>query len=47
MKFPIDHDLHCHSKLSSCSQNEGQTVQCILSHAKEHGYTVQCITDHL
>jgi len=47
MPFPIDHDLHCHSVLSSCSGNEKQTVQTILAHAKQHGYTVQCITDHL
>lgn len=47
MKFPIDHDLHCHSVLSSCSGNEQQTVAAILAHAKAHGYTVQCITDHL
>lgn len=47
MKFPIDHDLHCHSVLSSCSGNEKQTVQAILDHAKANGYTVQCITDHL
>lgn len=47
MRFPIDHDLHCHTLLSSCSADPEQNVQTLLTHAKEHGYTVQCVTDHL
>lgn len=47
MSFPIDHDLHCHTQLSLCSNDPAQTPQSILAFAKAHGYTVQCITDHL
>ena len=47
MEFPIDHDLHCHSMLSKCSNDPEQTAENILRHAKRNGYTVQCITDHL
>ena len=47
MSFPIDHDMHCHSILSVCSQDPGQTVSALLANAKKHGYTLQCITDHL
>ncbi len=47
MNFPVDHDLHCHSYLSKCSQDPQQTAEIILQHARENGYTVQCITDHL
>lgn len=45
--FPIDHDLHCHTMLSSCSNDPRQTVNMLLEHAKKRGYTVQCVTDHL
>lgn len=45
--FPIDHDLHCHSQLSSCSSDPEMTVAAIVAHAKANGYTTQCITDHL
>ena len=47
MAFPIDHDMHCHSQLSSCSSDPAQSVQAILDHARACGYTLQCITDHL
>ena len=47
MNFPIDHDLHCHTCLSICSNDPEQNVENILKHARENGYTVQCITDHL
>ena len=47
MRFPVDHDLHCHTHLSLCSKDPAQSVQSILVFAKSHGYTVQCITDHL
>lgn len=44
--FPIDHDLHCHSFVSSCSADPLQSPQAILDAAKRHGFTCQCITDH-
>ena len=47
MRFPIDHDMHCHTHLSLCSNDPQQSVASILSFAKAHGYTLQCITDHL
>jgi len=47
MLFPIDHDMHCHTQLSSCSSDPAQSIQAILEHARSHGYTLQCITDHL
>ena len=47
MDFPIDHDLHCHSRLSLCSNDPAQTAETILAHARKNGYTLQCITDHL
>ena len=46
MDFPIDHDLHCHSRLSLCSNDPAQTPEAILAHAKAHGYTCVCLTDH-
>lgn len=45
--FPIDHDLHCHTCLSSCSNDPEMTPVAIIKYAKEHNYTCQCITDHL
>ena len=47
MSFRIDHDLHCHTCLSSCSGDPEQTPERLLAHARENGYTVQCVTDHL
>ncbi len=47
MNFPIDHDMHCHTYLSSCSSDPQQTPQALLRHAVSHGYTLQCVTDHL
>lgn len=47
MVFPIDHDLHTHTQLSSCSADPMQTVQTLLSHAKKCGYRLQAVTDHL
>ena len=45
--FPIDHDMHCHTVLSSCSSDAEQSVAALLAHAKANGYTLQCVTDHL
>ena len=46
MNFPIDHDLHCHSHLSSCSADPAQTTEAMLAHAKAHGFKTICVTDH-
>ena len=46
MRFPVDHDYHIHSKLSSCSKDPEQSTAHILEYAKEHGYRQICITDH-
>lgn len=46
MGFPIDHDLHCHSQLSSCSGDPGQTTAALLAHAKASGFRDICVTDH-
>ena len=42
MEFPIDHDLHCHSMLSKCSNDPEQTAENILRHAKRNGYSFNC-----
>lgn len=47
MKFPIDHDLHCHTFVSGCSLDPEQNPAAILAFAKAHGYTAMCTTDHL
>ena len=36
--FPIDHDLHCHTHLSGCSNDPKQSVANILAFAKAHNY---------
>lgn len=46
MKFQIDHDLHIHSELSSCSANPQQTPERILDYAKENNLKTICLTDH-
>ncbi len=46
MKYIIDNDLHIHTKLSSCSQDEEQTPERILQYAKENGLKTICVTDH-
>ena len=46
MKFQIDHDLHIHSKLSSCSNNPEQTPERMLEYARQNGLKTICITDH-
>lgn len=47
MKFQVNHDLHCHSTLSSCCGDEKQTIQAIYNRAVRQGLETQCITDHL
>ncbi len=46
MRFRIDHDLHIHSRLSSCSSDPEQTAERILLHAKENELSTVCVTDH-
>ena len=46
MKFKVDHDLHIHSNISSCSYGEEQTSERILKYAKENGFKKICLTDH-
>jgi histidinol phosphatase-like PHP family hydrolase len=46
MKFAIDHDLHIHSRLSSCSNHPDQTPDAILQYAKDNGLRHVVLTDH-
>ncbi len=46
MRYQIDHDLHIHTHLSICSDDEGQNPESILAHAKKNGLKTVCITDH-
>lgn len=46
MRFTVDHDLHIHSQLSSCSRDPEQTPGRILHYAQENGLTTVCLTDH-
>lgn len=42
----VDHDLHVHSQISSCSNDPEQTNERLLQYAKENGYNTICLTDH-
>ena len=46
MKFKVDHDLHIHSNLSWCSQDENQTPERILKYAEQNGFNKVCLTNH-
>ncbi len=46
MNYVIDHDLHIHSKLSSCSNDERQSTADILKYAEDNGLGCVCVTDH-
>ncbi|MBR7133545.1 MAG: PHP domain-containing protein [Clostridia bacterium] len=46
MRYIIDHDLHIHSNLSSCSNDTEQTPENILKYAKENGLKQICLTNH-
>ena len=46
MRYKIDHDLHIHTKLSICSEDEAQTPNNILRIAKKMGWKTICVTDH-
>ena len=45
-KYIVDHDLHIHSQLSSCSNDPEQTVEALLRYAEDNGLSTICITDH-
>lgn len=45
-RFSFDHDLHIHSRLSSCSSDPEQTPERILRYAKEEKISTLCLTDH-
>ena len=42
----IDHDLHIHTQLSSCSRDPEQTPERLLRYAKENGFKTIAVTDH-
>ena len=44
--FPVDHDLHIHTLLSSCSRDPEQTTARILRYAKENGFRQVAVTEH-
>lgn len=46
MIYRIDHDYHIHTKLSSCSKDEEQTVGRIVEYARKYRLERVCITDH-
>ena len=46
MKYVVDHDLHIHSGLSSCSADPEQNPARILQYAKDFGLKTVCVTDH-
>jgi len=45
-RFIVDHDLHIHSHLSSCSRDPEQNTEAILRYAENNGLSTICITDH-
>ena len=45
--FTLDHDIHCHSFISSCSSDANCTPETVYRLAKEMGYDTICLTDHL
>ena len=45
-KFRIDHDLHIHSELSTCSSNPEQTAERLLEYARKEGLKKIAVTDH-
>ena len=46
MRYIVDHDIHIHSRLSSCSHDPEQSPEVILNYATECGYKYVCLTDH-
>lgn len=46
MRFIVDHDLHIHSNLSTCSRSPEQTPERIAQYAVEEGLKTICLTNH-
>ena len=46
MKFQIDHDLHIHSFLSTCSSDPEETPEAILRYGEQNDMQALCLTDH-
>ena len=46
MRYKIDHDYHIHTRLSLCSEDDGQTPAAILELAKRRNLKKICLTDH-
>ena len=46
MRYTVDHDLHIHSQISSCSRDPEQTNERILQYAEKNGLNTLCLTDH-
>lgn len=46
MRYIYDNDLHIHSMLSTCSNDESQTCERILQYAKDNNLKNICVTDH-
>ncbi|MBR3979003.1 MAG: PHP domain-containing protein [Oscillospiraceae bacterium] len=46
MRYIVDHDLHIHSNLSTCSRCPEQTPERIAQYAVDTGLKTICMTDH-
>ena len=46
MRYIVDNDLHIHTHLSTCSQDENQTPENIIKVQKANGFKTLCLTDH-
>ncbi len=46
MSLFFDHDLHIHSMLSSCSNDDRQNAKNILNYAVDNNLREICVTDH-
>lgn len=42
----LNHDLHIHSNISTCSRDPLHTVERLLQYAVENGLDTLCLTDH-
>ncbi len=47
MRYIVDHDLHIHSHLSLCSNDQRQTNDAILRYGETDGLATLCLTDHM
>ena len=46
MRFVVDADMHIHSKVSLCSNDDEQTNERILRYAVDNGLKTVVLTDH-